>query len=171
MKKVSSLILVGTFLLSLVTVIPSKVSAATLICSKCGVAYSDREILQEGKGREKCSVGGRKHYFYPATGNGHPESNNRYKMVVKQMQGNWYNDEGACLSINGKYFNDCRILSVADVAGGGGNFGVTLTIDEAENTREMRVSVQIKPEAGNETFPDGTLTPRMIIDNVVYYKE
>ncbi len=172
MKKTSTLILVVTFLFNVGTMFfPSEASAATLICSKCGATYSDREILQEGKVHEKCSVGGKKHYFYPAGGNGHPESTSSYKMVVKQMQGNWYNDKGTCLSINEHYFNGCRILSVADVAGGGSNFGVTITLDEAENTRDMRISVQIAPEAGNSTFSDGTLTPRIIIDKIAYYKK
>ena len=34
---------------------------------------------------------------------------------------------------------------------------MTITLDEAENTRDMRISVQIAPEAGNSTFSDGTL--------------
>lgn len=49
------------------------------------------------------------------------------------------------------------------------SYKMTITLDEAENTRDMRISVQIAPEAGNSTFSDGTLTPRIIIDKITYY--
>lgn len=171
MKRFSFILIGAIFLCLGMLAIPSEVSATTLICSKCGVGYSDREIIQEGKGHEQCSVGGKKHYFYPATGNGHPETTSSYKMVVNQMQGNWYSNEGACISVDGKYLNGCRILSVDDVAGGGSNFGATITLDEAEDIRKILIGVQIAPEAGNSSFSDGTLVPRIVIDKVVYYKK
>ncbi|SHK32788.1 hypothetical protein SAMN05216582_102114 [Selenomonas ruminantium] len=143
-------------------------SAATLVCTKCDVQYNDRELIAEGKGKENCSQGG-KHFFRPIMSPA-PETKNSFKMVVRQMQGDWYNKKGTCISVKNNYFNGCRILDVGEVAGGGSNFGTDLYLDEAEGARKLRVSVQISPEAGNETFSDGTQTPRIVINNVAYYK-
>ena len=172
MKKVFIRLLAGILMFCLVVFItPNQVNAATLICSKCGVAYSDLEIMQERKGHERCSVGGKKHYFYPAGGDGHPESTGNYKLVVKQLQGNWYNERGTCITVDGKYFSGCRILSVTKIAGGGSNFGATFTLDEAEDTRNMHISVQIVPEARDDSFSDGMLKPRIYVNNVAYYRK
>ncbi len=169
MRRAASIFMFVMFLLGAVVFsVPSVASATTLVCTKCDVEYSDRDLLAEGKGKEACPQGG-KHFFRPAMSQP-PETKSSFKMVVRQMQGNWYNKKGTCISVNGNYFNGCRILDVGEVAGGGSNFGVDLYLDEAEGARKIRVGVQLRPEAGNETFSDGTSIPRISVDDVNYYK-
>ena len=60
---------------------------------------------------------------------------------VPWLQGNWYDLKGnVVLSFSGNYVNDCPIIGIYNPAGGGGDVGFVLRINENDVYRDLRLS-------------------------------
>lgn len=63
--------------------------------------------------------------------------------VLDRLSGDWYNNGKLVLSIHDNYLNDCQIVKVMNIAGGGGLAGGQLRIIEDSGYRDLKLSWRI----------------------------
>lgn len=78
-----------------------------------------------------------------------------YNLVMKKIQGDWYNVNGYCLSFKGNYLNGCLVEYAETIAGGGMTFSAKLGLSEKKHLRFVLI-----------TLENGVLT----YDGVKYHK-